>query len=69
MRVMAAGMHDINLAAIGQPLFRRCRVRQAGGFANRIRIHIGAEPDGWAGAVFQHANHAGLAHPFGDRKA
>ncbi|MCY1226332.1 hypothetical protein D9M72_385590 [compost metagenome] len=50
--VMAAGVHlAVDLAGI----------RQAGGFTDRQRIHVGAQADGGAVAVAQRADHAGAA--------
>ncbi len=63
---MAAGMHDVDLAAVGELLLRGRCMGQTGGFLHRVRIHVGAEPQRRAGAVFQHADNAGLADAGGD---
>lgn len=69
MRVMTTGMHDVNLAAIGETLLRGRRIGQAGRLTYRVGIHIGAEPDGRTGAVLEYAHDAGSGDPFRDGEA
>ena len=69
VRVVAAGVHDVDLAAVGETLLRGRRVGQAGRLAHRIRIHVRAEPDRGSGAVREHADDPGRADAFGDGEA
>lgn len=66
MDIVTAGLHHRNLAA--HEIFRRrfARVRQAGLLLHGQPVEIAADEQRWAGAVFEHGDHAIAAEFFRD---